>query len=161
MTAAPVTLAFPREISLESVLRPVHNAWLAEARQFLEPGFEPGADFWSRWGVVRYLADDFLDRLRVERALVRELRPFVLPDISERLERGGELLARARLELDRIGRRRGTATEVAAGTRRLLTQLGVWCAEVELAATVVARDALPAEAVALLVQLEAALPFPE
>jgi len=161
MTAAPVTVAFPGEDSLERVLRPLHDAWLAEARRFLEPAFDTAADFWSRWDAVRYLADDFLDRLRVARALVRELRPFIAPDVSERLERGGEQIVRARLELDRIGRRRGTAPEFAGGTRRLLTELSVWFAEVELAATVVARDVLPPEAVALLAQLEATLPLPE
>ena len=159
MTPTPVTSAPPEEESLDRVLRTIHHAWIAEARRFLEPAFDTSADFWSRWGAVRYLADDFLDRLRVARALMRELRPFVTPDVSERLERGGEEIVRARLELDRIGRRRGNAAEFAAGTQRLLTQLGVWFAEVELAATVVARHVLPAEAAALLAQLEAA-PLP-
>jgi hypothetical protein len=161
MTAGPVTLASTREESLDHALRPVHDAWLAEARRFLEPSFDTSADFWSRWGGVRYLADEFLDRLRVARALVRELRPFVAPEVSARLERGGQEIVRVRLELDRIGRRRGSAVEFAGGSQRLLTELGVWFAEIELAATVVARDVLPPEAAALLAQLEALLPLPE
>jgi hypothetical protein len=146
---------------LDGVLRAIHDAWIADARRFLEPALDPDADFWTRWGTVRYLSDTFLERLRQERALVHELRPFLPPDAAERLERGSELLVRSRLELDRIGRRRGTAAEVAAGTRQLLTQLGVWCAEIELAATGVAREVLPAEGATLLAQLEAALPIPE
>jgi hypothetical protein len=77
-------------------------------------------------------------------------------DVAERLAREGDRLARLRLELDRVGRRRGTAAEVAGGTRDLLEQLGVWCAEIELAAGGLTRDALPAEACDLLAHLEAA-----
>ncbi len=159
MTAALMTSA-PGEDSLDSVLRPIHNAWIAEARCFLEPTLDPGADFWTRWGAVRYLSDTFRDRVRQERALVQELPPFLPPEVSERLERGSELVVRSRLELDRIGRRRGTAAEVARGARQLLTQLGEWCAEIELAAAAVAREALAAEGIALLARLEAAIPPP-
>ena len=88
--------------------------------------------------------------------MVDELRPFLRPDVAERLVREGDRLFRQRLELDRIGRRRGTAAEVAAGTRELLEQLGTWCAEIELAADGLTRDALPAEATDLLTHLEAA-----
>ena len=52
MPAASVTSAPPSEQSLEEALRPVHNAWIAEARRFLEPTLEPGADFWTRWAAV-------------------------------------------------------------------------------------------------------------
>jgi hypothetical protein len=143
---------------LDAVLRPIHAAWAEEARRFLEPAMETGVDFWTRWAAVRYLDDDFSEHYRRERALVDELRPFVRPAEAERLRGSGERLFRLRLELDRIGRRRGTAAEVAAGTRELLEQLAVWCAEIELAAHGLTRDTLPAEGAALLGHLEALLP---
>jgi hypothetical protein len=151
----PATTSVPHgEEPLEAVLRPIHNTWMEETRRFLDPAAEPGADFWIRWAAVRYLSDDFRDQYRRERALVDELRPFLRPDVAARLVREGDRLFRLRLELDRIGRRRGTAAEVAAGTRDLLEQLGVWCAEIELAANGLTRDALPAEATDLLAHLE-------
>jgi hypothetical protein len=151
MTSAP-----RGEERLDAVLRPIHNTWVEETRQFLDPALEPDADFWTRWAAVRYLSDDFRDRYRRERALVEQLRPFVRLDVAERLARDGDRLFRLRLELDRIGRRRGTAAEVAAGTRDLLEQLGVWCAEIELATAGLTRDALSAGATDLLAHLEAA-----
>ena len=151
------TTSAPRgDEPLDAVLRPIHNTWVEETRRFLDPAIEPGADVWPRWAAVRYLSDDFRDRYGRERALVDELRSFLRPDLAERLIREGDRLFRLRLELDRIGRRRGTATEVAAGTRDLLEQLAVWCAEIELAAASLTRDSLPAEAADLLAHLEAA-----
>jgi len=154
---APAMTSAPRsEEGLDAVLRPIHNTWVEETRRFLDPAIEPDADFWTRWAAVRYLSDDFRDRYRRERALVDRLRPFVRLDVAERLTREGDRLFRLRLELDRSGRRRGTAAAVAAGTRDLLEQLGAWCAEIELAAAGLTRDALPPEAADLLAHLEAA-----
>ena len=153
----PATMSLPPgEAPLDAVLRPIHNTWVEETHRFLDPAIEPGADFWTRWGAIRYLSDDFRARYRLERALVDQLRPFLRLDVAEGLVREGDRLFRLRLELDRIGRRRGTAAEVAAVTRDLLEQLWVWCAEIELAAAGVMRDALPAEATDLLGHLEAA-----
>lgn len=151
------TTAIPGERSLEGVLRPIHNAWLREARRFLEPVLEPGADFWTRWAGVRYLADDFRERYRRERALVDELRPFIGPASAERLQRTGDRLIRLRLEVDRIGRRRGTADQAAVATRDLLAQLAAWCAEIERATASLTCGILPPEATDLLAHLEATL----
>jgi hypothetical protein len=151
------TTSAPRgDEPLDALLRPIHNAWVEETRRFLDPAIEPGADFWTRWAAVRYLSDDFRDRYRRERALVDELRPFLRLDVAERLVREGDRLFRLRLELDRIGRRRGTGIEVAAGTRDLLEQLAVWCTEIELAAAGLTLDLLPVEAADLIAQLEGA-----
>ena len=154
---SPATMSLPRsEEPLDAVLRPIHNTWVEETRRFLDPAIEPGADFWTRWGAIRYLSDDFRARYRLERALVDQLRGFLRLDVAERLVSEGDRLFRLRLELDRIGRRRGTAAEVAVVTRDLLEQLGVWCAEIELAAAGMTCDALPADATNLLGHLEAA-----
>jgi hypothetical protein len=145
-----------REEMLDAVLRPIHNTWVTETHRFLDPAIEPGADFWTRWAAVRYLSDDFRDRYRREQALVDQLRSFLSPVVSERLVREGDRLFRLRLELDRVGRRRGTAAEVATGTRDLVEQLGIWCAEIELAAAGLRCDSLPAGATDLIAHLEAA-----
>jgi hypothetical protein len=103
---------------------------------------------------VRYLNDEFLDRFQWELALVDELHGFLAEDASERLRQDGARLARLRLEFDRIGRRRGTASEVAAASRAFLEQLALWCAEIEAAARGIPREALTEEAAAFLVHLE-------
>jgi hypothetical protein len=158
MHATSLTSELAGEELLDATLRPIHNAWIAEARGLLGPALEPSVDFWTRWSAVRYLSDDFNDRLQGERAFVEELRPFLRRDAAEQLLQGGDRIFRSRLELDRIGRRRSTAAEVATATRDLLTQLGVWCAKIELAAAGLTRDGLRAEGVALLAHLEAGLP---
>jgi hypothetical protein len=145
------------EQPLDPVLRPTHDGWIKQARRFLEPALEPGADFWARWAAVRYLSDAFRELYRLERARVQELRPRLQPEMAERLLRESDRVLRLRLELDRIVRRRGTSAEVATGRRDLLAQLGVWCAEIEVAARGITRGALPAGGADLLVHLEAIL----
>lgn len=155
----PVTTAASTAVqadeTLDLVLSPTHDAWVEEARQLLVPAATPDAPFWDRWSVVRYLNDQFLERFKVERALVSEIRPFVTIHEMDRLEAGGERVARLHLALDRIGRRRGTAAEFAAMTTEFLKALELWCAEIELAGGRVHRDTLPVEARRMLEQLEA------
>lgn len=146
------------EQPLAQALRGVHDAWVHEARCFLEPAMEPTADFWTRWAAVRYLDDDFRDRYELERGLLAELRPFLGPLTAERLAREGDRLIRLRLELDRIGRRRGTAAEVAGGARALLDQLMRWLAEIEQGVAGLTRDTLAPEGESLLAHMEAAGP---
>jgi hypothetical protein len=146
--------AAPNERPLDTVLRPIHEAWLEEARRFLAPSIEPGADFWTRWGAIRYLSDQFGACYRLERAMVDELRRVVPAETADRLAQEGDLLVRRRLELDRIGRRRGTAEDMAVGTQGLLEQLGHWLQEIELAAASVSWHEPPAAAAALLRHFE-------
>lgn len=141
--------------SVESVLHPIHDAWLASTRRFLGPTLEPHTDQWTRWGAVRYLADDFQDQYRWERALLDELRPFVFPATATQLTRQADQIARLHLELDRIGRRRGTDQEFAASARYLMEQQALWCAELELAGRSIAVEALAPEAVRILDHLQA------
>jgi hypothetical protein len=144
------------EQPLDEALRGIHDAWVREARCFLEPAVAPGTDFWTRWAAVRYLADDFRERYNLERGLLVELRPFLEPVTSDRLAQEGDRVFELRLELDRMGRRRGTAAEMAGGTRRLLDQLVIWLAEIELAADGITRESLAPEGAQLLAHLEAA-----
>jgi len=156
-TMAPVPRA---DQPLDAVLGPIHEDWLAEAHRLLEPAMAPASDFWARWVAVRYICDDFQTRYQRERALLDELRPFLPPDTAERLRVDGDRVFQLRLQLDRIGRRRGTATEFATGAQALLEQLGAWCAAIELAAAGIARGILPIEAAELLGHLETHLRLP-
>ena len=141
--------------SLDATLRPIHRAWLEEARCLLEPALEAGADFWTRWAAIRYLADDFREQYRLEHGLVNELCPFLPSEASERLLRGGDRIIQLRLLLERQQRRarRAATSELALATRDLLEQLGVWCAEAEAAARDVKAGDLPADAALLIDQL--------
>jgi hypothetical protein len=67
----------------------------------------------------------------------------------------GRHISLLRLELDCVGRRRCTTEEFAEGSRVLLEKLGVWCAEIELAAAKLTPDILAPAGVGLLAHLEA------
>ena len=156
--SAPAATADRADTTLDAVLSPVHDAWVEEVRRFLIPATTPTAPFWDRWSVVRYLNDQFMERFGWERALVAELRPFVAQHDTDTLWTGAERVAQLRLALDRVGRRRGTAGEFALVTEEFLKALELWCAEIELAARQIERDALAEEGERILAHLEAARP---
>lgn len=142
------------EAGLDDVLGPLHEVWVEEARCFLDPASCSSAPFWDRWSVVRYLNDQFPARFTLEHALIQELRPFIERHHADALEAGAERLARLRLGLDRLGRRRGTATEFAPMVEELLLALELWCAEIELAVRGLRREDLTEEGSRLLAHLE-------
>jgi len=152
---ATATARVPQQ-SLAETLRPIHRAWLDEARHLLEPALDSGADFWTRWGAIQYLSDDFREQFRLEHGLVNELCPFLPAEASERLLRGGDRILHLRLELERLQRRgrRVVTSDLALATRDLLEQIGVWCSEIEAAAPAVKPNELPAAAARLIDQLE-------
>lgn len=141
--------------TLDVVLGPMHDAWVEEVRRFLTPATTPSAPFWDRWSVVRYLDDQFQEHYRIETELVEELRPFTQPLVMERLRATADRVARLRLGLDRIGRRRGTATEFAAMADEFVKALELWCAEIEAVAHRIPREALTDEGRRLVAWLEA------
>ena len=145
--------AEPEEL-LDAVLAPVHDEWLEEVRRVLVPATTPNAPFWDRWSAVRYLNDLFLARLRLERGLVADLRPFVPAARMAALEEAGDRLTRLYLALDQLGRRRGTAAAFAGVTDRFLEALGRWCAEIEIAASWVSAGELGNEARRIVARLE-------
>src|SRR5580765_2455937 len=106
--------------TLDALLSPTHDAWVEEARRLLLPATVPDATFWDRWSMVRYLNEGFLERFQVERALVRELQPFITVREMNTLEAGGERVARLHLALDRISRRRPATAEFAGKTAEFL-----------------------------------------
>ncbi len=139
---------------LAPVLRAAHRIWIRETNRFLSPIIVREAPFWERWTAVRYMADQFLGQYRRERALLDEVRPFLPPDIAERLTQDGERIGRLQCELDRVGRRRGTAHMVSGVSRELLQLFRAWCADIEKAAGQIPRGLLPEEGNRLIADLE-------
>ena len=74
MSPAPLQTPNPGEQPLGAALRPIHEGWFEDVRQYLDPALNPGAEFWTRWAAVRYLNDEFLDRFRWERSWTRSAR---------------------------------------------------------------------------------------
>lgn len=140
--------------NLAPVLRAAHETWIRETSGFLSPIIVSDAPFWNRWTAVRYLADQFQAQYGRERALVDELRPFLQPDIADRLTQDGERIGRLQRKLDRVGRRRGTAQTVSVVSRELLRLLRSWCGEIEAAAGQIPRDLLPQEGNRLVAEFE-------
>jgi hypothetical protein len=139
---------------LAPVLRAAHRIWIRETNRFLLPIMVREAPFWERWTAVRYLADQFMGQYHRERALIDEVRPFLPPDAAERLTQDGERVGRLQSELDRVGRRRGTAHTVSVLSRELLHLLRSWCADIEEAAGRIPRELLPEEGNRLVADFE-------
>lgn len=140
--------------TLAPALRAAHDIWLRDTDGFLLPVIRREASFWSRWTTIRFLADQFAGPYRRERALLEELRPFLSHDVAERLTREGEGIRRLQCELDRVGRRRGSAHAVSVMSRRFLELLRSWCAEIEAATAGIRRDMLTPEGHQLLLDIE-------
>jgi hypothetical protein len=139
---------------LAPVLRAAHKLWIREANRFLLPIMVREGPFWERWTAVRYLADQFMGQYHRERALLAEVHPFLPSDAAERLTLDCERLGRLQCELDRVGRRRGTAHTVSVLSRELLHLLRSWCADIEEAAGQIPRDLLPEEGNRLVADFE-------
>ena len=156
MTAvhAPPSVRFPSEGTLAPVLRAAHETWLPEAIEFLLPIIRPEASFWDRWTTVRYLADQFSGQYRRECALVQQLRPFLPPEVGERLIQQGQRIGQLQEAIDQLGRKHGTARSVMVIGRGLLASLGDWCREIEAAARPIPREVLPEEGRRLIAELE-------
>jgi len=158
MSAAIALSVPPRSTdeTLDAVLAPTHDAWVAEARQLLAPASAPDAPAWERWPVVRWLNERFFRRFQAERALLNELRSLMTPREEEMINAGEDRVARLRLGLDRIARRRGSAAEFATVAQEFMVALEMWCAENELAAHRIRCRSLPREARRVLEEVEAA-----
>jgi hypothetical protein len=141
--------------TLDAVLSPTHDAWVEEARQLLKPGARPAPAALERWPVVRWLNERFLHRFLMERALVNELRPRMTRREEDMLDAGEDRVARLRLGLDRIARRRGSVAEFATLAEEFLLALEMWCAEVELAGRRVRGRTLSSDGQRALHELEA------
>lgn len=142
--------------SLETILAPIHDQWIAQVGQMLAPALAPRATFWERWGVVRYLTDRFDNRFRLECALIDGLNGLLSPEAAGRLNSTRVALESIRARIACLGRRRGTGGVVAGFAGRLIEQLKLWCAQVEFATRPLSHEDLDQESHRLLERLKAA-----
>lgn len=139
----------------ETLARPLaaaHDRWMAECDVALGPVTDRDATFLQRWAAMRYVAETFLERFQLEQELLEELRPFLLPEVRERLRRQVDRLARLQQNLERLTRQRGTGREITHSARELLEALRLWYAEIEFAVGDLPRHALSNAASRLLDQ---------
>jgi hypothetical protein len=129
------------ELMLEATLAAAHDKWMAEAHRVLLPVTFAGATFWERWEAVRYLAERLPARIRLERELSSQLRPFLSDDHARRLRLQGERLSQLQLECNRLAQESGVARLLACRARELLEAVRLWCAEFELATAEVPESA--------------------
>lgn len=153
MTSTSAGRASP---SLGAVLAPVHRRWAGQVRSVLAPATDTKASFWSRWGVARFLGDQFEARARLEYTLADAVRPLIAPEAAARLSAARGQLERTREKLMEIGRRRGLPTLTAGLTERFLEDVVRWWAELEVATERLDADRLPPNAVRLLERMQAA-----
>jgi hypothetical protein len=121
----------PVEERLNPVLAATHDRWMADADQALGPVMEPDASFFQRWTAVRYLWDEFAERLQLEQELLDELHPLIHPEAWERLSIQAHRVKRLRQDLALLADQSGTRREVALTAHALLDGLRLWYAEIE------------------------------
>lgn len=153
-TLAPPFEAVGTESVADSLTR-VHDHWMERIARLLAPATMPRATFWDRWAAVRFLADQFEDRFRLELELVESLASRLTPSTRARLAAARAGLDRTRAELMAAGRRQGRAAEVVLLARRFLDQTRRWCASLELATASMHPDDLPERSQELLARLRA------
>jgi hypothetical protein len=130
-----------------------HDNWMADGDRFLMPVTNADATFWERWAAVRYVEDQLLERFKLERALLEELRAFLTPKIREQLWMRADRLSRLLGEFTRLGRQRESARELAHTTRELLDALRLWLAEIEFAAGGIRWSDVSREGIRLLAEV--------
>jgi hypothetical protein len=133
-----------------------HDNWMADGDRFLLPVADADATFWERWAAVRYVDDQLIHRFELERALLKELHPFLPPEMNERLWMQADRLTRLLGEFARVGRQRESARELAHITHDILDALRLWYAEIELGAGGVRWSDLSRDATRLLAELNPA-----
>jgi len=139
-----------------SVLAIIHEGWIKQVSSFLAPAMELHADLWSRWGVARFLGDQFGDRFRLECAFTDALDGVISPDAAARLTAGRNDVARTSEDLMAAGRRPDTPMLTGILARRFIEQVARWCIELELATAHLAPADLSVTARRLLARLRMA-----
>jgi hypothetical protein len=141
------------------VLAIVHDDWMKAVTSSLAPAADIRSDFWSRWGAVRFLADEFGDRFRLESGFARTLERVLSPADVDRLEAIRHRVERSRAELMEVGRLPESAAATAGLAQRLLDDIACWCAELEQVTRLLLPAQLTAEARGMLARLRVAHAF--
>jgi hypothetical protein len=158
------TTLIPRPNASDALIRvmtPLHDKWMADAEQTLEPLTHWDATFWARWGAVNYLREVFPRRLELEQELLTELHAFLTAELNDRLRMQLERLVRLHHDLEEFCQRRVPTSELARAVGRLLEALRLWYAEIELAGGGINRRDLATEADRVLGRIEHSVFNPE
>lgn len=142
--------------AVPAILARIHRHWLAQVTQVFEPALEPGASFWERWAVARFLCDQFEGRYRLECELMESLAPLLPAHEVTHLEAERETVERLRATLIAAGRRQLGGPLVSSLSRVLLHQLRQWCGRLEAAAEGLVFEELPPDARTQLSRLDIA-----
>jgi hypothetical protein len=154
MTATAQSIPAQRSSTLVSVLRATHETWTDEVERYLSPVILREASFWERWTAVRYIADQFQLQYRREWRLLDQVRTLLPALVVETLVKDGQRIERLQRELDRVGRRRGTARSVSVTAGELLDAVRCWCGDLEAGVREISRSTLTAKAERLVAELE-------
>jgi hypothetical protein len=121
------------EETLDPILVTTHDRWMADADQALRPVMECDVTFSQRWAAVRYVRDEFAERLQLEQELIDELHSLIHSEARERLSIQADRVKRLAQDLDSLAHQSGATREVARTARALLDALRLWYAEIEFA----------------------------
>ena len=121
----------PGEV-LPSVISKVHDAWMADASQLLEPLMRSDSSFFDRWGAMNYLSDRLPERLILEHALLRTLECSLSLEVRNQVWNQANHVMRLHAELNQLSDQPVAASDMARTTRVFLEALRLWYAEVEL-----------------------------
>jgi hypothetical protein len=156
LLVASMTSAAHAAPTVGSVLAIVHEGWIRQVTDFLAPASDLRSDFWSRWGAVRFLGDQFDGRFRLECAFAAALEGLVSPEAAAHLAGARDDVERTREELITAGRRQDAAELTAVLARRFLKEVARWCVELELATEHLVPAGLPVSGRRLLARLRIA-----
>ena len=129
------TMAIPRFTPGEvfpSVIAQVHDVWMADASQRLEPLMQSDTSFLDRWAAMNYLTDRLPERLSLEQALLRTLDCSLSLEDRNQVWNQANRVMRLHAELHELSDQPATASDIARATRVFLEALRLWCADVEL-----------------------------
>ena len=122
----------PGEV-VPSVIAQVHDVWMTDASQLLEPLMQSGSSFFDRWAAMNYLSDRLPERLTLEQALLRALERSLSLEVRNRVWNQSNRVTRLHAELHELGDQRAAAGDLARATQNFLDALRLWYAEIELA----------------------------
>jgi hypothetical protein len=129
------TMVIPRFTPGEvvpSVIAQVHDVWMADASQRLEPLIQSDISFLDRWVAMNYLSDRLPERLNLEQALLRALESSLSLEDRNQVWNQANRVMRLHAELNQSSDQPAAAIEIARTARVFVEALRVWYAEVEL-----------------------------
>jgi hypothetical protein len=133
MCATMVIPRFTPGQVVPSVIAQVHDAWMDDTSQLLEPLMQSDSSFLDRWVAMGYLSDRLPERLTLEQALLRTLECSLSLEVRNQVWNQANRVMRLHAELNQLSDQPVAPNDMARITRVFLEALRLWYAEVELA----------------------------